>query len=65
MNLAALLIAAGMQEERDFWFRMCGGDKDTFRWGWEVLGLTYGESPRWMSMLGFENAWNNGRFCGQ
>ena len=65
MNLAALLIAADMQRERDFWFKMCGGDKDTFRWAWEVLGLKWGESPRWMSSVGFENQFEGGRFCGQ
>jgi len=65
MNLAALLIASEMQHERDFWFHMCGGDKDTFRWGFEMLGLDYGESPRWMSALGLLNPWEGGRFCGQ
>lgn len=65
LNLAALLIAAEMQGEREFWFHMCGGDKDTFRWGFEILGLKFGESPRWMSALGVENAFESGRFCGQ
>lgn len=54
-----------MQDERDFWFHMCGGDKDTFRWGFEVLGLPYGESPRWMGAVGIENQHEGGRFCGQ
>jgi alpha 1,2-mannosyltransferase len=65
LNLAALLIAAGMQDERDFWFHMCGGDKDTFRWGFEILGLPYGESPRWMGAVGIENRHEGDRFCGQ
>ncbi len=65
LNLAALLIAAGMQGEREFWFRMSGGDKDTFRWGFRALGLEWGEPPRWLSALGFLNSYDGGRFCGQ
>ena len=65
MNYAALLIAAGMQAEREFWFHMCGGDKDTFRWAFEALGIEFAESPRWMSALGSPNVYDNGRFCGQ
>ncbi|KAJ7111598.1 mannosyltransferase putative-domain-containing protein [Mycena crocata] len=64
MNLAALLIAADMQEDRDFWFHMCNGDKDTFRWAFRILYLPFGDSPRWMSALGFQNAFDGGRFCG-
>lgn len=30
LNAAALHLAAYMQEDLDFWFHMCGGDKDTF-----------------------------------
>lgn len=65
LNLAALWIAAGMQGDRDFWFKMCGGDKDTFRWGFRALGIDWKDSPRWMSALGFHNDADNGRFCGQ
>lgn len=65
LNLAALLIAAEMQADRDFWFHMCGGDKDTFRWAFRILGIEFGESPRWMSALGFLNTYEGGRFCGQ
>lgn len=30
MNLAALFVAEAMQRNSDFWFRLSGGDKDTF-----------------------------------
>ncbi|WVQ77944.1 hypothetical protein IAT38_000024 [Cryptococcus sp. DSM 104549] len=64
MNYAALIVAAGMMRDRDFWFRMCGGDKDTFRWAFRALGLDFGVSPRWMSALGVKNGFENDRFCG-
>ncbi|ORY32097.1 mannosyltransferase putative-domain-containing protein [Naematelia encephala] len=64
LNLAALLLAADMQEDRDFWFHMCGGDKDTFRWAFRMLDIPFGESPRWMSALGGLNPYESGRFCG-
>jgi alpha 1,2-mannosyltransferase len=62
LNLAALWLASGMQKERDFWFRLCGGDKDTFRWAWEALGLDWGRSPRWMAAVGIMEGDD---FCGQ
>jgi alpha 1,2-mannosyltransferase len=65
LNLAALIIAAEMQVEHKFWFHLCGGDKDTYRWAFRALGLQWGESPRWMSALGFLNGFEGGRFCGQ
>ncbi|WOO83646.1 Alpha-1,2-mannosyltransferase MNN2 [Vanrija pseudolonga] len=64
LNLAALWLAAGMMDDRDWWFRMCGGDKDTYRWAWRVLDIPYATSPRWMSALGFLNPHEGGRFCG-
>ncbi|EIW68172.1 hypothetical protein TREMEDRAFT_44612 [Tremella mesenterica DSM 1558] len=64
LNIAALYLAAGMMADRDFWFRMCGGDKDTFRWAWRMLDINLATSPRWMSALGFKNGFENGRFCG-
>ena len=65
LNLAALWIVVHMLEEREFWFKMCGGDKDAFRWAWRMLNLEFGVSPRWMGMVGFENAFQDRRFCGQ
>jgi alpha 1,2-mannosyltransferase len=65
LNLAALIIAAEMQGDRDFWFHMSGGDKDTFRWAWRILGLDFGMAPRWMSTLGIRNDYDGGKFCGQ
>ncbi|KAL1406138.1 hypothetical protein Q8F55_007821 [Vanrija albida] len=64
LNLAALWIAAGMMDDREWWFKMCGGDKDTYRWAWRVLDIPYATSPRWMSALGFLNPHEGGRFCG-
>ncbi|TYJ53112.1 hypothetical protein B9479_006234 [Cryptococcus floricola] len=64
LNMAALVIAAGMMRDREFWFRMCGGDKDTFRWAFRVLGLEFGVAPRWMGAVGIENGFEGGRFCG-
>ncbi|KAG8862786.1 hypothetical protein FRB96_000796 [Tulasnella sp. 330] len=67
LNLAALWIASGMMgsgpDGRDFWFHMCGGDKDTFRWAFRVLRLNWGSPPRWMSALGGLSEMAN-RFCG-
>lgn len=65
LNLAALWIASGMMGEREFWFHMCGGDKDTFRWAFRILNIGWNDSPRWMSALGFKNGFDSGRFCGQ
>jgi alpha 1,2-mannosyltransferase len=62
LNLAALYLASAMMDDKDFWFRMCGGDKDTFRWAWRALDLDFGRSPRWMSSVGIMY---KGRFCGQ
>ncbi|WWD15658.1 hypothetical protein CI109_100080 [Kwoniella shandongensis] len=64
LNFAALVIAAGMMNDREFWFHMCGGDKDTFRWAFRALGLDFGVSPRWMSTVGIKNSYDGGRFCG-
>lgn len=65
LNLAALWIAAGMLHNNDFWFKMCGGDKDTFRWAFRALDIPYATSPRWLSALGILNKFDNDRFCGQ
>ncbi|KAF8515331.1 mannosyltransferase putative-domain-containing protein [Hysterangium stoloniferum] len=67
LNLAALHIASHMQANHDFWFRLSGGDKDTFRYAFWVLEATYSVAPRWLSALGATDApgtWQEGRFCG-
>ncbi|WWC85151.1 uncharacterized protein L201_000008 [Kwoniella dendrophila CBS 6074] len=64
LNLVSLIIASGMMNERDFWFKMCGGDKDTFRWAFRILDNDFGISPRWMSALGIKNGYEGDRFCG-
>lgn len=66
LNLAALWIASHMMGDgRDFWFTMCGGDKDTFRWAFRILDIPWSDSPRWLSAVGSENGFDGGRFCGQ
>jgi len=62
LNLATLYLASAMMDDKDFWFKMCGGDKDTFRWAWRALDLDFGRSPRWMSSVGIMN---RGKYCGQ
>ncbi|KAJ9103730.1 hypothetical protein QFC21_002190 [Naganishia friedmannii] len=65
LNLAALHLAAYMQSENDFWFHMCGGDKDTFRWAFRALDIPFAVSPMWAVPLGHRNWFENGgRFCG-
>ncbi|KAH8766892.1 mannosyltransferase putative-domain-containing protein [Diaporthe sp. PMI_573] len=60
LNLAALYLAQYMAEEGDFWFS--GGDKDTFRYAFLALSLTYTPAPRWLSLLGNRDPRDN--FCG-
>ncbi|KAL1882188.1 hypothetical protein Daus18300_000674 [Diaporthe australafricana] len=60
LNLAALYLVQYMAEEGDFWFS--GGDKDTFRYAFLALGITYTPAPRWLSLLG--NRDSNDNFCG-
>lgn len=59
------MIAAEMQNDRGFWFKMCGGDKDTFRWAFRILGLEWSDSPVFMGIAGYHNEFENGDFCGQ
>ncbi|GMK59208.1 hypothetical protein CspeluHIS016_0702230 [Cutaneotrichosporon spelunceum] len=63
-NLAALWIAAGMLDNHEFWFGMCGGDKDTYRWAMRILDLPYAPAPRWVSALGIANELDKNKFCG-
>jgi len=64
LNLAALHVAAHMQLEHQFYFRLSEGDKDTFRYAFWALGIPYSVSPRWISSVGFNAPWDNDRFCG-
>jgi alpha 1,2-mannosyltransferase len=65
LNLAALHLAAYMQADHAFWFRLCGGDKDTFRWAFRALDLPFAVSPMWAVPVGQRNGYENARFCGQ
>lgn len=62
LNTAALWLAAGMMAHHEFWFRLAGGDKDTFRWAFRALDIPYAAAPRWMSALG---VLDGSQFCGQ
>lgn len=62
LNTAALWLAAGMSFHHDFWFKLSGGDKDTFRWAFRALDIPYAAAPRWMSALGIMDG---DKFCGQ
>lgn len=62
LNLAALWLATAMMADDAFWFKLCGGDKDTFRWAFRALGIPYARSQRWLSALGYLQ--NSGGFCG-
>ncbi|KIJ51257.1 glycosyltransferase family 71 protein [Sphaerobolus stellatus SS14] len=68
LNLAALHVASHMQANYDFWFRLSGGDKDTFRYAFWALDAKYYTAPRWLSPLGTidgsEESWQEGKFCG-
>ncbi|KAJ1309263.1 hypothetical protein OPQ81_004927 [Rhizoctonia solani] len=61
LNVAALHVAVHMAHEQSFYYKLSGGDKDTFRYAFWALGLDYTPAPRWLSSLGNENG---GRFCG-
>ncbi|BEI83087.1 hypothetical protein CcaverHIS002_0309550 [Cutaneotrichosporon cavernicola] len=63
-NLAALWIAAAMLDKNDFWYGLCGGDKDTYRWAFRMLDIPYAPAPRWVSALGIQNEFDNNKFCG-
>lgn len=52
-----------MQIDRDFWFRLSGGDKDTFKYACWVLGAKYAFAPRWLSSLGTMD-YSEDTFCG-
>lgn len=62
LNLAALWLATGMMADDTFWFKLCGGDKDTFRWAFRALDIKYARPQRWLSALGYLQ--NSGSFCG-
>lgn len=66
LNLAALVIAAEMQRDHDFWFKISGGDKDTFRYGFYAMGLDYSPAPHWLSSYGNVHPYqvDGHTFCG-
>ena len=52
LNQAALLAAEAMQRDSSFWFKLSMGDKDTFRYAWKFLGLSYAAAPHLFSAAG-------------
>ncbi|CED82623.1 Alpha-mannosyltransferase [Phaffia rhodozyma] len=64
LNLAALHLAGLMQKDHEFWFKLSGGDKDTFRYAFHMLDIPFAASPRWLSSAGNLNPAENNRFCG-
>ncbi|KAG0144953.1 hypothetical protein CROQUDRAFT_108127 [Cronartium quercuum f. sp. fusiforme G11] len=56
----ALLLAAQMQLNHDFWFQISEGDKDTFRYALYALQLPWTRAPHWLSSAG---AYNMGSYC--
>lgn len=64
LNLAALHLAGLMQTDHEFWFKLSGGDKDTFRYAFHILGIPFFASPRWLSSAGSLNSMEDNRFCG-
>ena len=63
---AALLLAAEMQKDHDFWFKLSGGDKDTFRYAFYALGLSFTPAPHWLSSFGTMHGYptEDHTFCG-
>ncbi|GAA5960838.1 hypothetical protein JCM8115_000169 [Rhodotorula mucilaginosa] len=66
LNLVALEIARAMQEDEEFWFRLSGGDKDTFRFGFYFLSLPFAMAPHYPSSLGalHGDSFEGHAFCG-
>ncbi|KAM0753103.1 hypothetical protein T439DRAFT_346775 [Meredithblackwellia eburnea MCA 4105] len=65
LNLVALLIAEAMQLRHQFWFKLSGGDKDTFRYAFYVLGIPYTRAPHWVASVGaLVPPYNYHHFCG-
>ena len=52
LNLAALHIAAFMADNHKYWFKLAGGDKDTFRYAFHFLRIPYIAAPNWLAAGG-------------
>ncbi|EOR01323.1 hypothetical protein E3P89_01078 [Wallemia ichthyophaga] len=67
MNLAALHIAALMADNHKYWFKLAGGDKDTFRYAFHLLRIPYVHAPNWVAAGGAPTPISRDssiRFCG-
>ncbi|KAJ9103740.1 hypothetical protein QFC21_002200 [Naganishia friedmannii] len=62
LNLAALHLASYFQENHKFWFNLCAGDKDMFRWAFRALDIPFAVSPMWAAPLGHLNEEDHRRF---
>lgn len=56
LNLAALHIAAHMQLEHPFYFKLSDGDKDTFRYGFWALGAYTGADSAMIAAVADEHS---------
>eukprot|EP00898_Chlorokybus_atmophyticus_P006472 jgi/Chlat1/6826/Chrsp51S06516 len=62
-NWRPMQLAMYMQTNKDLYFRLVWGDKDTFRFAWRALRVEYFFNPYWITLVG--NLWTaNNRFCG-
>ncbi|GAA5961179.1 hypothetical protein JCM3765_001254 [Sporobolomyces pararoseus] len=52
LNGIAMEIVKEMNREHEFWFRLSGGDKDTFRYAFYFLDLPYSLAPHYPSSVG-------------
>lgn len=65
MNLAALLVAWEMNADIDFWYKLSGGDKDTFRYAAMFLGIDYTAVETYPASVGAVVPVHEGHtFCG-
>ncbi|GAA5986178.1 hypothetical protein JCM5350_006530 [Sporobolomyces pararoseus] len=52
LNGIAMEIVKEMNREHEFWFKLSGGDKDTFRYGFYFLDLPFSLAPHYPSSVG-------------
>ncbi|GAA5846323.1 hypothetical protein JCM3766R1_002210 [Sporobolomyces carnicolor] len=69
LNAVAVQIAKEMNRNHEFWYRLSGGDKDTFRYAFYFLDLPFTLAPHFPSSVGTvlprQQAYDDGHvFCG-
>lgn len=63
LNLAALWVSVAMLDNERMWSKYLYGDKDAFRFAFEILGLNFGRARTIPSLAGFIGQ-KSGQFCG-